>query len=252
MKKGFTLAEVLITLAIIGVVAAITIPTVINNYQKQNLYSQFVYTYNTFSRVFQLMYTDGETSQAFLASNKGSTTDETQIDGLFNSLLTHLKYTVKCEAREKRCFKDNSNIFYKNLSGTTKNEIFYMSQARPIYSLPNGTDFSYVYSGIVKKEGAPGPDFSYSLLSIVADVNGIEKGPNLIGRDLFIFFFPPFTQTLLPSNSRVISNLGELHKGKTPMINNEKAETLCDPNNNDKDSGTTCGIKLMREKKMNY
>ena len=33
MKKGFTLAEVLITLGIIGVVAAMTIPTLIANYQ---------------------------------------------------------------------------------------------------------------------------------------------------------------------------------------------------------------------------
>lgn len=35
MKKGFTLAEVLITLGIIGVVAALTIPSVISNYRKQ-------------------------------------------------------------------------------------------------------------------------------------------------------------------------------------------------------------------------
>ena len=34
-KKGFTLAEVLITLAIIGVVAALTIPSVISNSQQQ-------------------------------------------------------------------------------------------------------------------------------------------------------------------------------------------------------------------------
>jgi len=33
-KKGFTLAEVLITLGIIGVVASLTIPTLMANYQK--------------------------------------------------------------------------------------------------------------------------------------------------------------------------------------------------------------------------
>ena len=32
-NKGFTLAEVLITLAIIGIVAAMTIPTLISDYQ---------------------------------------------------------------------------------------------------------------------------------------------------------------------------------------------------------------------------
>ncbi len=35
MKKGFTLAEVLITLAIIGVVAAVAIPSVISNSNQQ-------------------------------------------------------------------------------------------------------------------------------------------------------------------------------------------------------------------------
>ncbi len=35
MKKAFTLAEVLITLGIIGVVAAMTMPVLINNYQKK-------------------------------------------------------------------------------------------------------------------------------------------------------------------------------------------------------------------------
>ena len=36
MKKyGFTLAEVLITLGIIGVVAAITIPTLVSNYKQR-------------------------------------------------------------------------------------------------------------------------------------------------------------------------------------------------------------------------
>lgn len=36
-KKAFTLAEVLITLGIIGIVAAITIPNLIANYQKMLL-----------------------------------------------------------------------------------------------------------------------------------------------------------------------------------------------------------------------
>ena len=38
-KFGFTLAEVLITLVIIGVIAAMTIPTMINNLQRNELRS---------------------------------------------------------------------------------------------------------------------------------------------------------------------------------------------------------------------
>lgn len=37
MKKGFTLAEVLITLGIIGVVAAMTMPSLIQNHRKKFL-----------------------------------------------------------------------------------------------------------------------------------------------------------------------------------------------------------------------
>ena len=40
MKRGFTLAEVLITLGIIGVVAAMTMPSLIANYQKKVLVTQ--------------------------------------------------------------------------------------------------------------------------------------------------------------------------------------------------------------------
>jgi len=46
-KKGFTLAEVLITLVIIGVVVAMTIPNVINNSKKQEYSAKFKKFYST-------------------------------------------------------------------------------------------------------------------------------------------------------------------------------------------------------------
>ena len=50
VKKAFTLAEVLITLAIIGVVAAMTIPTLIANYQEKS--------WATASQVFERKLTE--------------------------------------------------------------------------------------------------------------------------------------------------------------------------------------------------
>ena len=44
-KTAFTLAEVLITLGIIGVVAAMTLPTLINNYQKKETISKLKKVY---------------------------------------------------------------------------------------------------------------------------------------------------------------------------------------------------------------
>ena len=49
-KLGFTLAEVLITLVIIGVIAAMTIPTLINKMQDQEMKSQFAKAYSTVSQ----------------------------------------------------------------------------------------------------------------------------------------------------------------------------------------------------------
>ena len=39
-KLGFTLAEVLVTLGIIGVVSAMTVPTLMQNYQRQSYVTQ--------------------------------------------------------------------------------------------------------------------------------------------------------------------------------------------------------------------
>ena len=46
MKKAFTLAEILIVLGIIGVVAAITIPLLVNNYRKKEIATRFEQNYN--------------------------------------------------------------------------------------------------------------------------------------------------------------------------------------------------------------
>lgn len=58
--KGFTLAEVLITLGVIGVVAAMTLPMLIQNYQKTVLKSQFKKTYTTLFNAVKLAQSKNE------------------------------------------------------------------------------------------------------------------------------------------------------------------------------------------------
>lgn len=53
-KKAFTLAEVLVTLGIIGIVAAMTLPALIQNYQKMVLKSQFKKVYTTLFNAIKL------------------------------------------------------------------------------------------------------------------------------------------------------------------------------------------------------
>ena len=62
MKKGFTLAEVLITLAIIGIVAAMTIPTLVNNYRKKDTTAKLKKFYSTMIQAIQLSELENGTS----------------------------------------------------------------------------------------------------------------------------------------------------------------------------------------------
>lgn len=57
VNKAFTLAEVLITLGIIGIVAALTIPTILNNMQEMVLNNQFKKFYSTFKQAFLTLQT---------------------------------------------------------------------------------------------------------------------------------------------------------------------------------------------------
>ena len=59
-KWGFTLAEVLITLGIIGVVAALTLPNIITNYQKKVTVERLKKTYSTLWQAVQMSVVDND------------------------------------------------------------------------------------------------------------------------------------------------------------------------------------------------
>ena len=96
MKKrfGFTLAEVLITLGIIGVVAAMTIPTLIANTNSAKFRSQFKKTISTLNQAglmaqaqYDIDY--GSSRSACTAANdNAATTGVASFCGLFNGTLT--------------------------------------------------------------------------------------------------------------------------------------------------------------------
>ncbi|MBE7709826.1 MAG: type II secretion system protein [Cyanobacteria bacterium SIG32] len=96
--KGFTLAEVLITLAIIGVVAAMTIPTLIANYQQRS--------WDTASSVFNRRL--GEALKIMNLDNKltGHATTADFVDTLGN----YIKIVKTCPSDKlTNCFVDEFN-----------------------------------------------------------------------------------------------------------------------------------------------
>ena len=94
-KEGFTLAEVLITLAIIGIVAVLTIPTLVANYQTR--------AWETASQVFQR-----KLEEALKVMNvQGTLAGYTTTEAFVNELSKHIKITRICENDEiTTCFAD--------------------------------------------------------------------------------------------------------------------------------------------------
>ena len=94
-KAAFTLAEVLITLAIIGIVAALTIPTLVQNYQTK--------AWNTASQVFQRKLGEALRVMNVQGTLAGYTTTEAFVD----ELSKHIKITRICENDDiTTCFSD--------------------------------------------------------------------------------------------------------------------------------------------------
>ena len=95
VKSAFTLAEVLITLAIIGIVAALTIPTLVQNYQTR--------AWNTASQVFQRKLGEALRVMNVQGTLAGYTTTEAFVD----ELSKHIKITRICDNDDiTTCFAD--------------------------------------------------------------------------------------------------------------------------------------------------
>lgn len=76
-KSGFTLAEVLVTLGIIGVVAAITLPQLITNYKEKQRVTQLQKAYSVLQQAFTMAVKDYGTPNYWdLAITNTGQTDE--------------------------------------------------------------------------------------------------------------------------------------------------------------------------------
>ena len=237
MKKGFTLAEVLITLAVIGIVAALTIPVVVHNYQKKALYTQFMKTYNCIATAMSLATADhGDISGWNWGGKRWNpnteTYDEIAGDNPFgNYILPNLKYNKVCENFED-CFADS----YSLLNGDTSMEPD--AENPEEYTLASELS-QYATNPVVLADGATiAVSGSSSDIMFVIDTNG-KKGPNVLGRDFFMMYYR-----------------AEYDGEPEGFEFDEDADfdTSCNPNSNDTSSaaGYGCAQRLIQEGKMNY
>ncbi len=187
--NAFTLAEVLITLGIIGIVAAMTIPSLVNKYRDK----QTVVALQKISSIMNQALTaaiseNGSTAywgvDDFVNSGDHNTGD-TNTDDINNldmertpiaPLIKHLKVIKDCGRNAKGCFPDT---YIKRVNGVNDRNIERQTRYYKVV-LADGT--------LVALSGAEygGTDDFGQSMEIWVDVNG-KKAPNTLGKDVFMF-----------------------------------------------------------------
>lgn len=180
MKKGFTLAEVLITLGIIGIVAAMTLPTVINDSTERETVAKVKKFYSVMNQALLMAiskhgYVDEWT---FCAEKKAECAAQ-----FVENIKPELKLARDC-ADEINCAGAAEQ--YKTLDGNDYSVDYKTSSYFYKMILIDG---SYLwirnnYSTTCANSDS-GTDNVCGLIWI--DTNGSKK-PNKLGIDVFIFF----------------------------------------------------------------
>ena len=192
MKKltAFTMAEVLITLGIIGIVAAMTLPSLINKANHFILKQQFKKVYNTYSNALLKVYAEnGAVFDCYY--NENNAPDQyihsSQCVEFTEAFLKTLNVTQKCEnnAYKKGCIPKYKGVdtIYKEQHGGQEIETTGCSGFWENNILNKNT--AYVLSdGSIIVTYLNGPYMQTKIFLV--DINGHKK-PNKWGHDLFVF-----------------------------------------------------------------
>ena len=193
--KGFTLAEVLITLGIIGVVAAMTLPTLISNYQKVALETAYKKGMSVIANAIQLAMAKNETPGDLLSLPIAQCYDKyIGIDRLGRCLAEENKalFSVMMDTQNTDFYNQLKDIKY-NLDNTSSISNIFFPPAYAIISVDPTHVFQTAYLSFLTPDGII-YGYHNSLLdennelfgfTMLMDVNG-PKNPNKANVDLYL------------------------------------------------------------------
>ena len=172
-KRGFTLAEVLITLGIIGVVAAMTLPTLIQRYQKNLTVNRLKQTYSILLQAIQQSEAhNGEFQYWNMEGNDNIPGGNYERNKTFYEkyFMSYLKIVKTCKPQSNECWGEN----YKYLDGTAD-------------GYRNGSN-NKSYSVVLANGTIIGFWARNTWTEIWVDING-PQNPNTAGKDVFFLRF---------------------------------------------------------------
>ena len=202
--SAMTLAEVLITLGIIGVIAAMTIPNLISNYQKTQTIERLKKQYTSLAQAFKQSETDNGPSSYWDYGFGGTLTPRQSFDTYWAPYLIIAKY---CSTSAECGY---GTTMYKSIAGSNVLTIA-SPTSRTTVILADGSVLIVMASsgGAVAKH-------------VYLDLNG-AKEPNKFGKDLFMFLpdqdhgFMPYRYNLnitAINNDCKVGGYGELCAAK--------------------------------------
>lgn len=164
--KAFTLAEVLITLLIIGVIASLIIPSLIQDTQDAELKTAWKKSYSIISQATNRILSDNAGSLIF--------SDSTELK---SNYLQYLSYTMSCTGTNwgGNCWHKPGSMKYYNGAYLTSTDMTGAFGSGPALILNDGTLI------IFNRWDCSASNFCGH---IEVDVNGF-KTPNTTGKDIF-------------------------------------------------------------------
>ena len=180
-SKAFTLAEVLITLGITGIVASLTLPNLIGRYKEKEYIAGLKKAYTTINQALLLAINEYGTVDNWcerpLNKNTCSQTMKERIS-------KYLKVTNVCTKQDGKCFSkryNNQSAFFTNIIY----EIKTTDKTAYNFTALCGDGYERNWCKTNVNDFTSG-GFYYNCGYIYVDINGPEK-PNETGKDAFVF-----------------------------------------------------------------
>ena len=176
MKKrnAFTLAEVLITLGIIGIVAAMTLPAILAKTEKQETVAKLKKVYSVLSQGIKLSEAENG-----LISEWPTGAAITDVNAYFDKYWRPYYKNPKICSTAITCGYSNKNAWI-NLNGDRTGWSVSTDESRVLFMLSDGT----LIFNPRNTTDINGNNVYVNLFYV--DLNG-PKNPNVVGKDVFIF-----------------------------------------------------------------
>ena len=212
-RKGFTLAEVLITLAIVGIIAVLTIPTLISNYKKKQTVAKLKQTYSVLSQAISMAQVNrGDMSTYDLGyfykvSSKDSSFSREEY--LTNFFQNYIKPYVKV-AKDYGYKIGTVNFDYVR----SHPDYYFKLQSGALVAITFATGcYNHLPEGGCDSQGS----YYHSLIFWV-DLNGFDP-PNYQGKDIFLM-------EVLPSTGRFRFYITNTNVQRASLLNSCKTSKV--------------------------